>query len=107
MSTRHDLALTWPDGTEETVLASGDETVLEAAESAGLELPFGCRTGACASCVARLVEGAVDYARPPRALWTPHVEAGYVLPCIARPRADCRIAVGAAVLTDLAQNPWE
>ncbi|AFK20971.1 2Fe-2S iron-sulfur cluster binding domain-containing protein (plasmid) [Haloferax mediterranei ATCC 33500] len=107
MATRHDLTLTWRDGREETVPASENETVLEAAESAGIGLPFGCRTGACATCVGRLIDGAILYDRPPRALKTRHIEAGYVLCCIARPRTDCRIEVGADVQTDLVSNPWK
>lgn len=107
MSDRHDLVLAWRDGRRETVTASEDETVLAAAESAGVGLPFGCRTGACASCAGRLLEGDVGYGRPPRGLRARHVEAGYVLCCIARPRTDCRIAVGADVRTDLVSNPWK
>ena len=107
MATRHDLVLTWRDGREEALAASDDETILAGAESADVSLPFGCRTGACASCVGRLVEGDVDYVRPPRALRARHDEAGYVLCCIARPRADCRIVVGADVQTELVSNPWE
>ena len=107
MATRHDLVLTWRDGGEEALAASDDETILEAAESADVSLPFGCRTGACVSCVGRLVEGDVDYVRPPRALRARHDDAGYVLCCIARPRTDCRIAVGADVQTELVSNPWK
>lgn len=107
MGCRHDLALTWPDGREEAVEASEEETVLEAAESAGVDLPFGCRTGACATCVGRLLDGAIAYGRPPRALRARHVEAGYVLCCIARPRSTCRLAVGADVQAELVENPWK
>lgn len=107
MATRLDLVLTWRDGSVETLCARGKETVLEAAESAGVGLPFGCRTGACVSCVGRLVEGDVSYDRPPRALKARHGGAGYVLCCIARPRTDCRIAVGAAVRNDLVPRLWE
>lgn len=102
----HHLTLTWRDGREETVLASGGETVLEAAETASVDLPFGCRTGACATCVGQLIDGNVSYDRPPRALKSRHVQAGYVLCCIARPRTDCRLVVGADVQTELVSNPW-
>lgn len=107
MPTRHHLELAWRDGRRETVRARENETVLEAAESADVSLPFGCRTGACVSCVGRLVEGDVDYRRPPRGLKPRHGEAGYVLCCIARLRADCRIVVGTDVRTDLVANPWK
>lgn len=107
MDARHDLALEWPTGREVTVRASECETVLETAESAHVGLPFGCRTGAYATCVGRLVDGAVSYGRPPRALKARQSEAGYVLCCIARLRTDCRIAVGSKVQAELVSNPWK
>jgi ring-1,2-phenylacetyl-CoA epoxidase subunit PaaE len=61
-------------------------TVLEAAEDAGLELPYSCRAGVCSTCRTRVVRGAVtmltNYALEP---W--EVEAGYVLCCQALPAA--------------------
>ena len=107
MADRHRLVLTWRDGSEEALAASDDETILEAAESAGASLPLGCRTGACVSCVGRLVHGDVSYERPPRALRDRHREAGYVLCCVARPRSDCQIAVGSSVRSDVVSNPWK
>lgn len=107
MDGTHDLALTWRDGREAVVRAREDETVIEAAELTGVTLPFGCRTGACGSCAGRLLEGTVAYDRPPRALKDRHREAGYVLCCLARPRTDCRVAVGPDVLAGLHRNPWK
>lgn len=61
----------------------------------GLVLPFGCRYGACLTCAPSLIEGAVDQSGGRAlALRTHHVEDGYVLLCVARPRADCVIDVG-------------
>jgi ring-1,2-phenylacetyl-CoA epoxidase subunit PaaE len=59
------------------------ERVLEAAERAGLELPFACRAGVCSTCRARLLAGEVtmDYNQ---ALEPAEVAAGYVLCCQAR-----------------------
>jgi ferredoxin len=75
--------------------------VLAAAERAHVGLPFGRRTGACATCT-----GRVEHARPPRALKDRHLDDGYVLLCVAEPRADCRIEVGSDVAGDLVSNPW-
>ena len=36
------------------------QTVLQAAIDAGINLPYGCRNGACGSCKAKLVSGKVD-----------------------------------------------
>jgi ring-1,2-phenylacetyl-CoA epoxidase subunit PaaE len=65
-------------------MASDGTTVLEAAEQAGLDLPYSCRAGVCSTCRTRVVRGAVNmltnYALEP---W--EVEAGYVLCCQALP----------------------
>ncbi|SEW27928.1 2Fe-2S iron-sulfur cluster-binding protein [Natrinema salifodinae] len=124
--TSHDVTLEWPDGRTRRIDVREDETVLEAAEFAGAVLPYGCRTGACGTCTGRLLEaGGTDrsdgdgdgsetgvddafaYRRLPRALKDRHREAGYVLLCLASPRTDCRIAVGASVHTELVDNPWK
>jgi ring-1,2-phenylacetyl-CoA epoxidase subunit PaaE len=67
-------------------MPSDGTTVLEAAEDAGLELPYSCRAGVCSTCRTRVVRGAVtmmtNYALEP---W--EVEAGYVLCCQALPAA--------------------
>ena len=75
------------DGRRRTFeMASDGTTVLEAAEQAGLELPYSCRAGVCSTCRTRVVRGAVtmmtNYALEP---W--EVEAGYVLCCQALPAA--------------------
>jgi ferredoxin len=107
MTDRPELTFTWQDGRTKTVRANEDQTVLEAAEAADISLPFGCRTGACSTCVGRLVTGTVSYTRPPRALKSRHRVAGYVLCCIARPETDCRIEVGTRVQSELVSNPWK
>jgi ferredoxin len=103
-----DVTLCWRDSGRQEVLEVGEEeSVLEAAEAAGIGLPFGCRTGACGTCTALLLEGEVSHRRPPRALKERHLADGYVLPCIATPETDVRLEVGAAVQRDLVPNPWK
>ncbi len=60
------------------------ETVLEAAEQAGLDLPFSCRAGVCSTCRTKLAKGAVEMAAN-YALEPWEVEAGFVLACQSRP----------------------
>ena len=105
--TTYDVRLAWPDGREESVAVPEDSTVLDAADAAGVSLPFGCRTGACATCTAELLAGDVEHRRPPRALKERHLAAGYVLLCIAEPRADSRLRVGSDVAAELVENPWK
>ncbi|WP_129116450.1 2Fe-2S iron-sulfur cluster-binding protein [Halegenticoccus tardaugens] len=107
MSGTHRVELVWRDGRAEAVAVSPDETVLDAAEAAELGLPFGCLTGACATCIGRLLDGALEHRRPPRALKERYLADEYVLLCIAQPRTDCRIEVGSAVHSDIVSNPWK
>ena len=88
------------------VRARADESVLEAAERADVALPFGCLTGACATCTAELLAGSVEHRREPRGLKPRHRDAGYVLTCIAVPTSDCRLRVGSDVAGELTTNPW-
>ena len=72
-----------------------DQFLLPGLEAAGLRLPYGCRFGACLTCAASLVDGAVDRSGGRSfALSAQHEQDGYVLLCVSRPRADCVIDVG-------------
>jgi ring-1,2-phenylacetyl-CoA epoxidase subunit PaaE len=62
----------------------GDDNLLAAAARAGLELPFSCRSGVCATCRAKVVQGEVAMARN-FALAPDELAAGFVLACQARP----------------------
>jgi ring-1,2-phenylacetyl-CoA epoxidase subunit PaaE len=60
------------------------QSILEAAEYAGLELPFSCRAGVCSTCRARVLAGTVAMERN-QALEDWELDAGFVLCCQARP----------------------
>jgi ring-1,2-phenylacetyl-CoA epoxidase subunit PaaE len=60
------------------------ETILEAGRRGGLELPWSCAAGVCATCRAR-VEGEVDMAVN-HSLEPWELAAGYRLTCQSRPR---------------------
>jgi NAD(P)H-flavin reductase/ferredoxin len=67
------------------------ETVLNAAQRAGYELPYSCRKGVCGTCKCRLASGEVR-AYTGDTLSTQERAAGQVLLCQARPRSDLSIA---------------
>ncbi len=69
------------------------EPVLEAAQRAKLFLPYGCKTGACGACRARLISGEVAYDYEPLGLSEEEVAEGYTLLCLARPRSDLVVQV--------------
>ena len=66
------------------------ETILDAALRHGIGLPYGCRNGACGSCIASLVSGSVYYPEgDPEALTAPD----QVVVCQAQPANDLTINV--------------
>ena len=73
------------DGRRRTFpMAVGDPSVLCAAERAGLELPFSCRSGICATCRAKITAGqAVMTHNIALEQW--EMDLGFVLCCQARP----------------------
>ncbi|WP_343162792.1 CDP-6-deoxy-delta-3,4-glucoseen reductase [Oleiagrimonas sp. C23AA] len=65
------------------------QTVLDAAQQAGLALPYSCRAGVCGSCKATVIEGDCHYPqRPPLALNAAEKAHHDVLLCQAVPTSD-------------------
>lgn len=65
------------------------QTVLEAAIEAGINLPYGCRNGACGACKGKVISGKVmhdDYQSS--AMTDAELAAGQALFCCARPLED-------------------
>ncbi|MFZ1098497.1 MAG: 2Fe-2S iron-sulfur cluster-binding protein, partial [Steroidobacteraceae bacterium] len=60
-----------------------EETVLEAAARAGVELPFSCRAGVCSTCRTKVVRGEVVMDQN-YALEDWELAEGYVLACQSR-----------------------
>jgi len=70
------------------------ESVLDAALRQGVILPYGCRNGACGSCLGTVVDGEIAYHDgPPPALTGEDAAAGRALFCQARARSDLRIRI--------------
>ena len=68
-------------------LAAGTQaTLLESAEAAGVELPYSCKAGVCATCRCKLVEGDVKMINN-YSLEEWETKAGYILSCQAVPRS--------------------
>jgi ring-1,2-phenylacetyl-CoA epoxidase subunit PaaE len=83
---RRRITYVW-NGVKTEVSAHPDDTVLEAGEFAGLDLPYSCRGGVCSTCRAKVLDGAVvmdrNYALEP---W--ETDAGFVLTCQSHPTTD-------------------
>lgn len=68
------------------------ETLLEAAERAGVSLAHDCRFGGCGTCRIKLLKGDVDYEEQPFGLSEEESAQGYALACQARPTSDLVIS---------------
>ncbi len=72
-------------GREYTFELSADgENLLDAGLRHGVDLPFSCKDGVCATCKARLIEGQVEMDQN-QALRPEEVENGYILTCQSHP----------------------
>ena len=70
--------------TRQVPFSLDDESILAAAARAGLDVPYSCKSGVCATCRAKLVAGQVRMDRN-FALEKADLDAGSVLSCQAHP----------------------
>lgn len=70
-----------------TIPARAGEPLMNALERAGVVVPALCRSGVCATCRTRLLEGRVFHP-PGAALRATDLEAGFIHPCMAYPVSD-------------------
>lgn len=76
-------------------LTADGENILDGGLDNGVDLPFACKGGVCATCKAKLVEGEVDMDLN-HALTPDEIKRGYILTCQAHP-------VSARVVVDFDQ----
>ena len=77
-------------GNTKTIEVSPEETILNAALEAGIDLPNSCNAGVCTTCAALVTEGTVEQ---PDALGVSQElqKEGYALLCVAHARSNLKI----------------
>ncbi len=81
----------------EVVEVPENQTLLEAGEDQGWDLPYACREGQCLSCGGHVQDGAAEdfvVHDNQQMLESPELEDGYVLTCCAYPTADLSLETG-------------
>ena len=84
----------------ETLAVRENQTILEAGEAAGMDLPYSCRQGQCISCAGHITSGgnAEEYVihDTQEMLEAGELDDGYTLTCVAYPTSDLSIESGEA-----------
>jgi len=74
----------------ETFECAADETVLTAAQRAGIRWPFSCASGVCGTCRTRKLAGEIEMNQG-GGLRPREVAQGWMLPCCSRPLSDLEL----------------
>ena len=82
-----------PDGRRRECDAADGETILESALEAGIDYPFGCKSGNCGACKSELHSGEVQLAPYSEfALTEEEKERDLILACRAIPLSNCEVS---------------
>jgi ferredoxin len=80
-------------GQSHTLTIPEDQSLLEAAQAQGLDLPCSCLAGVCTSCAAQVISGKVDQSQGMGmgGMGEALDAKGYVLLCVSYPQSDLEI----------------
>ncbi len=77
-------------GKTQTIQVAENQTILDAATDADIDLPFSCSAGVCTTCAAQIIEGEVS--QTDGMGLSPDLQAeGYALLCVSYPRSDIKL----------------
>lgn len=80
-------------GSVHTIAVDETQTILAAAQEAGLELPTSCGAGVCTTCAALITEGTISQ-EDGMGVSQELQDQGYALLCVAYPGSDVKLEAG-------------
>ncbi len=79
------------------ITGAANQTILQAAESQGIEMPHSCRVGGCGACKCKLKSGKIKaLTEAAYVLTQQELQEGYILPCQSQPRSELVLEVAAS-----------
>jgi ferredoxin len=84
------IQITTPEGESIEFECETNEFILDAADRAGKELPFSCRSGGCLVCTGRLTNGEANMSEQ-YVLEEEHIADRFILLCCSKPTSDLEI----------------
>ncbi len=88
---RHELTFS---NSDQSVTTLPNETVLQAAERAGVTMPYRCRVGGCGTCKCRLLAGEIKpLTEFSYVLSSEQLQEGYILACQSVPKSDIKVEI--------------
>lgn len=86
-SARATLDIIMDGETKRVAMPDGETSILDAAAQAGMDAPFSCKGGVCATCRAKILEGEVEMALN-YGLEEEEIAQGFVLTCQSYPKTE-------------------
>ena len=87
--TERDIEVTFSRSGKRYTWDPREASLLEFAESRGIDIDCQCRAGECGTCETRLLSGEVEYLQPPQVV----LGKGYCLMCISIPKSDITLDI--------------
>ncbi len=76
---------------DKIIFAEAEDSILTAAIHQGVNIPYGCRNGACGACKAKVLSGQVHYDSEIQGLSTSEQQQGFALLCCAKADSDIQL----------------
>lgn len=75
------------EGETQSFNCADHQNILDAADKAGIDLPYSCSAGACSTCCGKILDGGVDQSEQ-CFLSEDQLRVGYALLCVSYPVSD-------------------